>query len=716
MTLLVVAISTSYANQTTLIDGVTLPDVPTGTLDLSSQEVFTPTSDGWIVMEPNGDVRNNNYTWFNALAWNTTSVTVSDVSSYTAPFNTLSSKSVTTVRKTERTKNIRFTGAETFSVLGSASNNNRVLTVSVYSVTASGDNYVQTLVETKSTNTGSNFEELLFEGLSASTNYVAYFYATINSGNDGNVTLAEIAIKAPTGAVDPTFSLSASSIGTDETAQINVGSKTGLDGITLSDIAYGTSGVVTVNASGVVTPVAAGTTTITFNSSAVADKYNAGSGNLSITVTAPVVKTPTLTAGGTFVGDSKSVEIACETEGAAIVYSTDDGTTWNDYTEALTITETTTVKTKATKSGYTDSEEASETYTKFAKSDLASVSAAATWDFTKITSTLELKDDGTTTPAKSDDYYTLGDIATINGTTIPSGFGDATTIAFKGQYPYRSKKSQAGYWKFNTTVAGTIAVTFSDTGSSGSDPAKRYLNVNGVNTEYYTQRDGSVDKKTAENIVVPAGDVVITSYGEDGETWQAIVVEKIVFTPATTTTVTLNSNGYATYSKATDFVFSGAQAYKMNLNYTGGTLEGTKVTGKIQAGEGILFKGTAGATVTIAETTGASALADNSLVGTTPATGDAPTPDYTSYKYFVLKGKSFVPYTTATTFGAGKAFFQVAKDAQLPASLELVFDGEEATAVEAVAETKANEVAPVKVIKGGKLYIGNYNVAGQQVK
>ena len=39
------------------------------------------------------------------------------------------------------------------------------------------------------------------------------------------------------------------------------------------------------------------------------------------------------------------------------------------------------------------------------------------------------------------------------------------------------------------------------------------------------------------------------------------------------------------------------------------------------------------------------------------------------------------------------------------------------TAVEAVAEAKA-EAAPkvVKVIKNGKLYIGNYNVAGQQVK
>jgi hypothetical protein len=38
------------------------------------------------------------------------------------------------------------------------------------------------------------------------------------------------------------------------------------------------------------------------------------------------------------------------------------------------------------------------------------------------------------------------------------------------------------------------------------------------------------------------------------------------------------------------------------------------------------------------------------------------------------------------------------------------------TAVEAVAEAKAEAPKVIKVIKNGKLYIGNYNVAGQQVK
>ena len=48
-------------------------------------------------------------------------------------------------------------------------------------------------------------------------------------------------------------------------------------------------------------------------------------------------------------------------------------------------------------------------------------------------------------------------------------------------------------------------------------------------------------------------------------------------------------------------------------------------------------------------------------------------------------------------------------------SLKFIPEGA-ATAVEAVAEAKTEAPKVIKVIKNGKLYIGNYNVAGQQVK
>ncbi len=87
-------------------------------------------------------------------------------------------------------------------------------------------------------------------------------------------------------ATDPVFTLTETNITTLQTSQIQVDSRGDLNGITLSDITFGTSGIVTVDAeTGVITPVTAGTTTITFNSAAVASKYNASTDNeLTITV------------------------------------------------------------------------------------------------------------------------------------------------------------------------------------------------------------------------------------------------------------------------------------------------------------------------------------------------------------------------------------------------------------------------------------------------
>lgn len=92
-------------------------------------------------------------------------------------------------------------------------------------------------------------------------------------------------------AVDPVFSLSKSSITTAQTAQICVGSRNDLDGIAFNGaVTYGTPGIVEVDENGVVTPKAVGTTTINFNTSAVATKYNASTSNtLTITVTKAIL-------------------------------------------------------------------------------------------------------------------------------------------------------------------------------------------------------------------------------------------------------------------------------------------------------------------------------------------------------------------------------------------------------------------------------------------
>ena len=173
-------------------------------------------------------------------------------------------------------------------------------------------------------------------------------------------------------------------------------------------------------------------------------------------------------------------------------------------------------------------------------------------------------------------------------------------------------------------------------------------------------------------------------------------------------TITLNASGFATYSSATDFTFAGADAYGMKLSAT--ALVGTKVTSAIKAGEGILFKGEPNAKVAIIETIGAEAIGENNnLIGTTDADNETISSSYT-YKY-ALSGDTFLPYNG--TLQPNKAFF--GSDSPIANSLDMVFE-DEATAINNVSANEVKAVAPVKIIKNGKLYIGNYNVAGQQVK
>ena len=84
--------------------------------------------------------------------------------------------------------------------------------------------------------------------------------------------------------VEPEFSLTKSEIYTDEVSQIIVTGKTDLDGLTLNDVEYDNSIINIDEETGVITPVAEGTSTITFTTEALDGVYKAGSANLSITV------------------------------------------------------------------------------------------------------------------------------------------------------------------------------------------------------------------------------------------------------------------------------------------------------------------------------------------------------------------------------------------------------------------------------------------------
>ena len=315
------------------------------------------------------------------------------------------------------------------------------------------------------------------------------------------------------------------------------------------------------------------------------------------------------------------------------------------------------------------------TYSSTAAVALSSISTAKTWNFKKLTSNdvsegrygdSGIKLSNETSPSLNDDVtyenYSGKDI------TIGSGF-DGTTLAFKGQYPSRNNTMcQNGTLHFKTSVPGTITVDFSDTGSSVSATAKkRYLNINGTNTIYFTSRptsgsNKSNDEKTTDPISVEAGDVFITGMEEDGETSIAICVYEIVFTP-TPEPATPTTEGEVTYLTTTNKMdgwrafYDASSGYTLDNNTTayvataknGSTVTMTPLVGGVPSGTPVILKTTSSADnykMTLTKATVNAYEGTNLLEWTTTAVDSKYRLGYGD------KGVGFYPYSGTPASGA----------------------------------------------------------------
>lgn len=251
---------------------------------------------------------------------------------------------------------------------------------------------------------------------------------------------------------------------------------------------------------------------------AVATNTTAQLNNVASAVQTIKVKpqAPTLTAGGGFV-DSKSVEIA-KAEGedaeAVIRYSTDNGLNWSDYSSALELTDTTTVKAAVVQSGLS-SDTVSATYTKVVPKTQRTVSSSETWDWGETTGS-DVNLSGETTPKKDADEDIVA--ANFDGVIyeyncgFPENF-DAIVL-YKFQRPKTSNKGikyyQGATIKIHTDVTGKISVEFANTGSKRPN---RYLSVNGTIYGEGSGDEDSASKKTVE-VPVAAGDITLTGIYE----------------------------------------------------------------------------------------------------------------------------------------------------------------------------------------------------------
>lgn len=216
------------------------------------------------------------------------------------------------------------------------------------------------------------------------------------------------------------------------------------------------------------------------------------------------VITPSINGDTPFI-TSTEVSISCGTDGAAIQYSIDNGANWANYSAPFSLTSTTTVKAKATKSGMTDSDEATATFTKITPMSVVAaiayidlgenltgqyvagkISQIDSYASNKIT--YWISDDGTTTnqmevyqgkglnganfTAITD--LTVGDEVVVSGTL--QKYGEIYEFSANSQLSIFTPKVKAPTF---SPAAGAVAANTNVTISTTTDGATIYYTTDG---------------------------------------------------------------------------------------------------------------------------------------------------------------------------------------------------------------------------------------------
>ena len=488
---------------------------------------------------------------------------------------------------------------------------------------------------------------------------------------------------------------------------------------------------------GIVTGVAAGTANIT-----VTTEDGEYTDVCEVTVTAPKCATPTISPVS-FSTDNQEVTITSETAGATIYYTTDGATPSTnslvyDSEDKPTISSTTTFKAIAVKENYDNSEVATQKITR------TSSAVVASWDFTNWSSTTQagVRADGTNwrdyetsktdKPLNDKVYSNKGANATFvySETTIPEtkGLSFATTAYTFGLAFDQASTTIGTYhgseylWLYggnsiiiipSLTAGQTIEIGLESHKKDGTSDATRTLTVTNTNEGSY-----STEAYTEQTFTVTAdGDVTISpSKG------MHIYYIKVTGNAETVPVSTVGSNNYATYVTESNLDFSSVSdkitAYIATAD-NGSTITTEAVT-EVPAGTALLIKtANAGSTVNVpvAASTPATLTANKLKYSASPLVITSEQATAKQYYGFFKVGEKygFAPMA-AGTLAAKKAYLDYGVGGNSLQFIALDFD-DAPTAINFIeAENNANSTVPVKVIKNGKLYIGNYNVAGQQVK
>ena len=269
----------------------------------------------------------------------------------------------------------------------------------------------------------------------------------------------------------------------------------------------------------------------------------------------------------------------------------------------------------------------------------------------------------------------------------------------------------AAYEITDGALAATAAKSANSSGSSAMiitcdelDSSKEYLITVG-NTVYSSNLDfyEIAFTASASDIEIPSNRITTSAAG-----WAS-------YTPMYNVSATIYKPGSS--SAASDI-----KMYTVE-SVTGGDATMHEVTSSTEKGmkaeNGYFLKGAANTVYRTTATNNNVTVPETNLIKAATETANVKSDaSKTRYALLTYDADNYGLYklnSTGVTMPAGRAYLEIDASSSNPASLDMQFD--EATAISNVdANDNVKTVAPVKVIKNGKLYIGNYNVAGQLVK
>ena len=320
--------------------------------------------------------------------------------------------------------------------------------------------------------------------------------------------------------------------------------------------------------------------TVTIANNAITDASgNAYAGsNFSFTTVMTQVATPTI-IGTTPFTESTTATITCATDGATIHYTTDGSTPTSSsttYSSPIAISATTTVKAIAVKSGMTDSEVASQTFTK------SSGSGTSTYSFGFNQAILTAYDSNGTLLSSPSHDGTVIDISSY-GSSAALSCGDAyvTSSSTKENCVSISNDASQNYGQNYVEISSTeeIKSIYLVAAVTGSTTASSAVAVGWTSTpsatisEYHTFTTPGRGDTSGKEITIN----FTTSGIKYVRLYRKIKLDKSTGTTFANSNSTTIPNSASTYGIAFIKVTTepSASTYTVTLDKNGGTTDGT---------------------------------------------------------------------------------------------------------------------------------------------